>query len=176
LLGQKTYSATINFALKEAIRMQKVQGLSNFLLRACGKATFPRCARIALQSEPNAGDRVSLILVDTSVWIELLNESAQDRLGEGDPERFVTCGPIVQEVLPGWRESRTTRQFAPYFEAVPCLADPMGPRLFVAAADTFRPERPIRSGVDCLIAVVAIEYGIPVWHHYRDFDCDCGIY
>jgi hypothetical protein len=33
LLGQKTYSATINFALREAIRMQKVQGLSQLFGR-----------------------------------------------------------------------------------------------------------------------------------------------
>jgi hypothetical protein len=30
LLGQKTYSATINFALREAIRIQKVQGIRQF--------------------------------------------------------------------------------------------------------------------------------------------------
>jgi Arc/MetJ family transcription regulator len=29
-LGRKTYSATINFALKEALRMQKVQSIGQF--------------------------------------------------------------------------------------------------------------------------------------------------
>ena len=30
VLGQKTYSATINFALKEALRMQKVRSVGQF--------------------------------------------------------------------------------------------------------------------------------------------------
>jgi hypothetical protein len=29
-LGQKTYSATINFALKEALRMQRIQSIPQF--------------------------------------------------------------------------------------------------------------------------------------------------
>jgi Arc/MetJ family transcription regulator len=30
-LGQKTYSATINFALKEALRMHRIQSIQQFL-------------------------------------------------------------------------------------------------------------------------------------------------
>jgi predicted nucleic acid-binding protein len=45
--------------------------------------------------------------------------------------------------------------------------------LFVAAAEIYRQGRrrgiTIRSSTDCLIAAIAIDYGIPVWHRDRDF-------
>jgi predicted nucleic acid-binding protein len=121
---------------------------------------------------------VSLVLVDTSVWIELISGRAPTRIADDDVQRFVTCGPIVQEVLQGMRESAAAREFCQYFEAVPCLADPLPRRLYVAGAEIFRSGRrrgcTIRSSVDCLIAAVAIDYGIPVWHRDRDFDAIAG--
>ena len=115
-----------------------------------------------------------MILVDTSVWIELLNGKPAVQPSEDDLLRFVTCGVIVQEVFQGLRDTPAARSFAEYFEAVPCLADPMPRRVFTAAADIYRQGRrrgyTIRSSADCLIAAVAIEYEIPFWHSDRDFD------
>jgi hypothetical protein len=70
-----------------------------------------------------------VILVDTSVWIELLAGRAErpmdDRLAQ-----FVTCGPIVQEVLQGLRTGRDSVAFQESFLALPCLSDPMPLSLF----------------------------------------------
>ncbi len=45
-----------------------------------------------------------MILVDTSVWIELLRGRQTPAVSPDDLLAFVTCGPIVQEVLQGLRE------------------------------------------------------------------------
>jgi predicted nucleic acid-binding protein len=115
-----------------------------------------------------------MILVDTSIWTELLN----GRLAEVDPLEFVTCGPVAQEVLQGLRDSADARRFREAFEALECLADPLPRRVFGAAAEIYRSGRrrgvAIRSSVDCLVAAIAIEYEVPVWHRDRDFDAIAG--
>ncbi|HWF11502.1 MAG TPA: type II toxin-antitoxin system VapB family antitoxin [Bryobacteraceae bacterium] len=40
-LGQKTYSATINFALKEALRMQKIQLIGQFFGQGLWEGNLP---------------------------------------------------------------------------------------------------------------------------------------
>jgi hypothetical protein len=114
-----------------------------------------------------------MILVDTSVWIELLNQRLGKALSADDLLRFVTCGPVVQEVLQGLREGPASRAFREAFLALPVLSDPLPRSVFVAAAEIYRLGRrkgyTIRSSTDCLIAAVAIENGVPVWHQNRDF-------
>ncbi len=88
--------------------------------------------------------------------------------------RFVTCGPIVQEVLQGLRPGAQSDAFRAAFLAIPVLSDPMPLKLFISASEIYRRvERKgiaIRSSVDCLIAAVAIHNGVPVWHRDRDFN------
>jgi predicted nucleic acid-binding protein len=112
-------------------------------------------------------------LVDTSVWIELLS----GRLASPPPDQlaqFVTCGPIVQEVMQGLRAGPDSTAFQESFLAVPCLSDPLPLGLFMNAAEIYREGRrrgyTIRSTVDCLIAAIAIDNEVPVWHRDRDFD------
>lgn len=115
-----------------------------------------------------------MILVDTSIWIELLGGKAWRAPKREDLSRFVTCGPIVQEVLQGLRPGPHSDVFRAAFTAMPVLGDPIPLDLFVSAADIYAQGRrraiTIRSSVDCLIAAIAIEYRIPVWHRDRDFD------
>jgi predicted nucleic acid-binding protein len=114
-----------------------------------------------------------VILVDTSVWIELLAGKPGASLREDDLPEFVTCGPVIQEVLQGLRPGLESDAFREAFLAIPVLSDPAPLALFLSAADIYRQGRrrglKIRSSVDCLIAAIAIENRVPVWHRDRDF-------
>ena len=126
-----------------------------------------------------------MILVDTSVWIGLLSGRKRPSIPEADLLRFVTCGPIVQEVLQGLRPTAESDSFREAFLALPMLSNPMTASLFPRAAEIYRLGRwrgvTIRSSVDCLIAAVAIENRVSVWHRDRDFSAsphtpDCRKY
>ena len=114
-----------------------------------------------------------MILVDTSIWIELLNGRSGKTLSADDLLGFVTCGPVMQEVLQGLREVPASRAFREAFLGLPLLSDPLPRRLFLAAAEIYRLGRrkgyTIRSSTDCLIVAVAIDNRVPVWHKDRDF-------
>ena len=75
--------------------------------------------------------------------------------------------------------------WAKAFLALPMLSNPMTASLFPRAAEIYRLGRwrgvTIRSSVDCLIAAVAIENRVSVWHRDRDFSAsphtpDCRKY
>ena len=114
-----------------------------------------------------------MILADTSVWIALINGHIPPP-PEGVFGDLVTCGPVVQEVLQGFRDQNAKRSFEQAFDSIPRLADPMPESLFRAAADIYLQGRrqgiTIRSSTDCLIGAIALEHGVPVWHRERDFD------
>ena len=92
--------------------------------------------------------------------------------------QFVTCGPVVQEVLQGLRAGPASDAFRERFLAVPRVSDPLPLELYVAAADIYRQGRrkglTIRSATDCLIAAIAIRNAAPVWHRDRDFEAIAG--
>jgi predicted nucleic acid-binding protein len=115
-----------------------------------------------------------MTLVDTSVWIELLNGSLGSRVTEAELLNFVTCGPILQEVLQGLRDDPASEALREGLLALPVLSDPLPIALFLSAAEIYRLGRgkgcTIRSSTDCLIAAIAIENGVPVWHKDRDFE------
>ena len=115
-----------------------------------------------------------MTLVDTSGWVELLSRKRSRNVQETDLLQFVTCGPIVQEVLQGLRTGVQSNAFREAFLSLPVIGDPLGLELFVSAAEIYSQGRrrglTIRSSVDCLIAAIAIEDELPVWH--RDRDCN----
>jgi predicted nucleic acid-binding protein len=115
-----------------------------------------------------------VILVDTSVWIELFAHQKREAIREEDLLQFVTCGPVVQEVLQGLRPGAQSEAFRTAFLAIPVLSDPLPMELFLQAADIYSLGRrrglTIRSSVDCLIAAIAIHHNVPVWHRDRDFN------
>jgi predicted nucleic acid-binding protein len=114
-----------------------------------------------------------VILVDTSVWIDLLNGRLGARVPDDDLLRFATCGPVVQEVLQGLREMPAHDAFREAFLALPVLSDPLPLSIFLQAAEIYRQGRSrgytIRSSTDCLIAAIAMENKVLVWHKDRDF-------
>jgi predicted nucleic acid-binding protein len=113
-------------------------------------------------------------LVDTSVWIELLNGKLGARISEEQLLNFATCGPVVQEVLQGLRSTPAAGVFREMFLSLPCLNDPLPLDMFLSASEIYRLGRTkghtIRSSTDCLIAAIAIKSGIPVWHKDRDYE------
>ncbi len=114
-----------------------------------------------------------MILVDTSVWISLLNGSLGKKVSEKDILRFATTGPILQEVLQGISTDHKRIWFKQMFLGLPRLADPVPLGCYLEAAEIYargsRHGYTIRSSTDCLIAAIAIENHVPVWHSDRDF-------
>ena len=118
-----------------------------------------------------------MILVDTSVWIDLLRNvpSAEAitlaRLIE-DREDVAICGVIRQEVLQGIKDDVMSERIrrllgeAHYFSLTE-------PKSFDDAATIYRRLKrngfTIRSPIDCLIAAIAIENKTPLFHKDRDF-------
>jgi len=115
-----------------------------------------------------------MILVDTSVWIELLNGRLGSKVSPEELLNFATCGPVVQEVLQGLRQHPASGAFRDALLALPILSDPLPSAAFLSAAEIYRLGRAkgytIRSSTDCLIAAIAIDNGVPVWHRDRDFE------
>ena len=115
-----------------------------------------------------------MLLVDTSVWIEVFRPRGL-RLDEvTDFDDIVTCLPVVQEVLQGFADERAYLVARDAMWSFPIVESPLRRERFEEAAGLFRAARragyTIRSGVDCLIAACAIRHGLPVLHNDRDFD------
>jgi predicted nucleic acid-binding protein len=116
-----------------------------------------------------------VVLVDTSVWIEVFRRPARFRLEDVvEFDEVVTCLPVVQEVLQGFSDERAFRLAREAMYALPIVESPLSSGVFDQAIDLYRRARrsgiTVRSGVDCLIAACALRHGLPVLHHDRDFD------
>ena len=115
-----------------------------------------------------------MILVDTSIWIEVFRSRRPL-----DLEAFVefddvaTCLPVIQEVLQGFREEGAFRRAREAMLSLPVVESPLTEDLFSQAIDLYRSARrggiTVRSSVDCLIAACAIRYDLEVLHRDRDF-------
>ena len=115
-----------------------------------------------------------MLLVDTSAWIELFRRPARlDLEAFGGLDQVVTCLPVLQEVLQGFRTESAYRLAREAMLALPIVESPLPQERFVQAAELYRAARrggfTVRSGVDCLIAACAIRHGLTVLHRDRDF-------
>jgi predicted nucleic acid-binding protein len=119
-----------------------------------------------------------VIVVDTSVWIDVLNErdSQQARLcveliEAGEPVALTDI--VVTEVLQGLRSDREAKLVERHLRAFPILRLD-GLDDFVLAADLYRTARSagvtIRKTLDCLIAAPCVRTGAPILHADSDFD------
>jgi predicted nucleic acid-binding protein len=117
---------------------------------------------------------MSLVLVDTSIWINLLGKNPRYKLSADDMTRMATCLPVVQEVLQGIRDDLVYKKISEAFLALPLLGEALPLEYYLEAAQIFRLARrkgcTVRSSVDCLIAAIAIKHDVAVWHLDRDFD------
>ena len=116
-----------------------------------------------------------MVLVDTSVWIEVFRQGSPLALQEiVDYDDVVTCLPVVQEVLQGFREPRAFSLAREAIYALPMVDSPIPQAAFDQAIELYRSARhagfTVRSGVDCLIAACAIRHHLEVLHDDRDYD------
>jgi predicted nucleic acid-binding protein len=119
-------------------------------------------------------ERVRVLLVDTSVWIEVFRRGTAFQLESvADLEEVVTCLPAVQEVLQGFRDERAFQLARESLYALPIVESPLERGVFDEAVDLYRRARQagvtVRSSVDCLIAACALRHGLTVLHRDRDF-------
>lgn len=118
------------------------------------------------------------MIVDSSVWIDflarkrgrawlLLQRAMRDR------ERIFVTPIIVQEVLQGARDEAEFSLLRNSLRPVSRLEPADGMAAAIAAAHLYARCRwagvTIRSPLDCLIAVVAIEHRMPLLSEDRDF-------
>ncbi|MDQ3753014.1 MAG: PIN domain nuclease [Actinomycetota bacterium] len=119
-----------------------------------------------------------MIVVDTSVWIDVINEvetpvaaRCVDLLGAGAPVALTDV--ILTEVLQGFRTEREANAVERHLRSFPLL------RLatvddFALAARLYRQARragvTIRKTLDCLIAAPCVRDGVPLLHRDEDFD------
>jgi predicted nucleic acid-binding protein len=118
-----------------------------------------------------------VILVDTTVWVDLFKarNTPQVRRLESLIQESIdicVCGVILAEVLQGIRKDEEYQRTLSRLDSLLYL--PMGRHTFIKAADLYRALRrkgiTVRKPVDCMIAAVALEYGVALLHNDRDFD------
>ena len=116
------------------------------------------------------------ILVDTSVWVDFFNDVENPQmhylvklLQEG---RVATCPVILMEVLQGIRADNECKKTESYLSSLASYS--ISDQLFIDSAMLYRSARKrgvtIRKSVDCLIAVTAIHYTLPLLHRDHGFD------
>jgi len=115
-----------------------------------------------------------VLLVDTSIWIEVFKKESRIDLEAVAPiDEIILCLPIFQEVLQGFREDGAFRTAREALTAFPMVESPLSMGVFEEAAQLYRKARrvglTVRSSVDCLIAVCALRHNLTVLHRDRDF-------
>jgi hypothetical protein len=115
-----------------------------------------------------------VVLVDTSVWVEFFRKPVRiDLPAVVDLDEVVTCLPVLQEVLQGFRKEAALTLARDAMLALPMVESPLRQEVFEEAVGLYRRARAtgltIRSSVDCLIAACALRHGLTVLHHDRDF-------
>jgi predicted nucleic acid-binding protein len=119
-----------------------------------------------------------MIVVDTSVWIDVLNDidssgaqSCIELIEAGEPVALTDV--VFTEVLQGLRSEREARTVESHLRAFPILRlDDLED--FTLAAELYRSARragvTIRKTLDCLIAAPCVRTGAPLLHADSDFD------
>ena len=115
-----------------------------------------------------------MTLVDTSAWIEVFRKTKPLDLSAHVPfDDIVTCLPVIQEVLQGFRDERAYRTARDAMFSLPLVESPIRADLIEEAIGLFRMARrqgvTVRSSVDCLIAACAIRHDLEVLHRDRDY-------
>lgn len=123
-------------------------------------------------------ERPGMILVDTSVWIDFLrgensvHRETLHRLIEDEEDVCVT-EIILTEILQGIKSDKDFRKLKDYLLEFP-IYSPKGTETYLKAAQIYRDCRKkgktVRKTVDCVIAAIAIENNLNLFHKDSDFN------
>ena len=116
-----------------------------------------------------------MVLVDTTVWIEAFRRPPRLELTAiVDIDDIVTCLPVYQEVLQGFRDEHAFRVAREAMSSLPMIESPLPMERFDEASQIYRNGRraglTIGSTIDCLIAACVLQHNLEVLHIDRDFD------
>lgn len=123
----------------------------------------------------DALDSLTMILIDTSAWVEFLRDTGSvvcilvEELLAAD---IAVCEPVRMEILAGARDEShllDLRRLLARAAVIPTQATD-----YEDAAALYRRCRregeTVRKLMDCLIAAIAIRAGVPILHNDADFD------
>lgn len=120
-----------------------------------------------------------MYLVDTSVWIDYIRGRDRPHVGFlrellSNPVAVGISHQIYMEILQGARDTASFDRLRSYFsgQRFHSFGDMAAGHASAARihVDCRRHGIPLRSAVDCLIAQCAIESGLVLLHHDRDFE------
>jgi hypothetical protein len=118
-----------------------------------------------------------VILVDTSVWIDLFAGRDLPHVRElerviAEDEDLCICGVIMTEVLQGIRENEDFSRTLHILQDLIYLPETV--ETHVRAAQIYlalrKRGKTIRNPVDCTISAICLEHGAFILHNDRDFD------
>jgi Arc/MetJ family transcription regulator len=129
LSGERTQSATVNRALADyvpRVRARRILSLRGSGAWAGDLGQMRGDSRRLPALVPGGGDRSSVVLVDTSGWIEVLRRREPlDIEAIVDFDEVVTCPPVVQELLQGIRDERAFKVASEAMGSLPIVESPM---------------------------------------------------
>jgi predicted nucleic acid-binding protein len=119
-----------------------------------------------------------MILVDTSIWIDFLNNKNDINskklsliLEEGSD--ICITDIILTEILQGIRDNKEYTKTKEILLNLKFI-QPKSPDTYIQAADIYRACKKkgltIRKTIDCIIAAIAIDHTIPILTDDKDFD------
>lgn len=119
-----------------------------------------------------------MILVDTSIWIDFFNKKDSPQAKKlktllEQEESLCLADLILTEILQGIKDDdsfETARNYLLYFP----IFRPKSLDTYIRAAQVYRLCRkmgfPVRKTIDALIASIALENDLEIFHNNRDFD------
>ena len=124
-----------------------------------------------------------MVLVDSSVWIDLLRAQATPQVAALRSllaaDEAALAPVIFQEILQGAVSAKQFAKLKDYFGSLPFLVPAHPIETYAAAAELYvacrRKGITPRSPHDCLVARIAIEHGVPLLHDDRDFEALVGV-
>jgi predicted nucleic acid-binding protein len=118
-----------------------------------------------------------MVLVDTTVWIDLFNKNETEKVLKfeeliGNSEDICICGIIVTEILQGIQSDKQFIHVQGILNDLIYLETTMDTHTYAAQIyrNCGKAGYTIRKSADCLIAAICIQQSTFILHNNRDFD------